>query len=764
MFRKHWKQRLSAVAVGLLYGARAFAAPTDWSTHSPSLSRAENVARTHGSREKVRLLAEFPQTAGEGRWTDSNLVHVFPTTAQASYRITSLNNPRQFCPRVGELVTRINTTENSVMDILSVGLNQAREIGQLIDSLDAFKTANGSAFATVASVEAENGGLKTQITTYNDAIDTLVSVVAGLQGQISTLTTQRDAAQDEATNGVPTNNPTIIALQAEKTKLVSEIADLDTFITMAEKFGMDTSTAKSQRAQKQARVTEIGGLIDQAAGQYRAQKQLEANNLQQQINGVQTTIDSKATEIADYRQIVQDKRLQIVNNLTRSDYIAAQGTIGQYSAMLRQYTKLNQEFRDYRAPIISDAMLVVNFAKQNFNDLSTFDAGFATGVFPIWDNSALQLPGYLASILSQQTVRETTPNGTYTRQLPAVNAQLGTLYDVAFSTQEGTILSSAPFKFSTYKIDQGRVIPLPNMSIGEVDPEQKYAGFTRVNVILGSNSQQTDVVSDDLVNNEVNPKKTLRSTGDNPQAEIIMGLGTFCGNIEAQQSEVSRSTGTGFFVSFEQTRYVFTPRSVPVFGVGYTVDYKIKAQSTPHEARCEFHVQDYYTASRNWGSSSFNFLGLVRRESRWDARHISDLQQQGFFCTFVSPTTETDADRKKELDALNEMAVAEAYGRFVETAAKQWHPEQVSPAELEEFKLSHPRHTWSPALQLLCGGNPFCNVVIEVFNNIDDIAATGATSIQTSGRLDLTVKTQRSWATTLPGQVVGNVDFTIPNP
>lgn len=457
-------------------------------------------------------------------------------------------------------------------------------------------------------------------------------------------------------------------------------------------------------------------------------------------------------------------RLEIVNNLTLPDYIAAQGKIGQYSAMLRQYTKLNEEFRDYRAPIISDAMLVVNFAKQNFNDLSTFDAGFATGVFPIWDDSALQLPGYLATVLSRQIVTETTPYGTYTRQLPTVNAQLGTLYDVAFSTQEGTILSSPPVRFSTYRIDQGRVVPLPNMSIAETDPEQKYAGFTRVNIILGSNSQQTDVVSDDLVNNEVNPKKTLRSTGDNPQAELIMGLGTFCGNIEAQQSEVSRSTGTGFFVSLEQTRYVYTPRSGTVFPLRYSVNYSIKAQATPHEARCEFHVLDYYTASRNWGSSSFNFLGLVRRESRWDARHISDLQQQGFFCTFVSPSTETDSDRKKELDALNEMAVAEAYGRFVKTAAKQWHPEQVSPAELEEFKNNHPRHTWSPALQLLCGGNPICNVVIEVFNNIDDIAASGATSIQTTGRLDLTVKTQRSWATTLPGQVTGLIDFKIPNP
>jgi hypothetical protein len=348
-----------------------------------------------------------------------------------------------------------------------------------------------------------------------------------------------------------------------------------------------------------------------------------------------------------------------------------------------------------------------------------------------------------------------------------VNAQLGTLYDVSFSTREGTLLSSPPFKFSTFRIKDGNVTAITGMPIAEEGSEEEYAGFTRLKVILGANSKKTVVASDYLVNKQgdetsaVNPKETLQSTGDNPQAEVTMGLGTYCGNIEAQSSEVTRSGDSGFFVAFERMNYVYTPRATPAFDVRSTVHYKIVAQGAPHTALCEFHVEDYYTASRNWGKSSFNFLGLIRRESRWDNRHIEDLRQQGFFCTFVSPGSESDPERKKEVDALNELALAEAYGRFVMTTAKQWHPEQVSPAEIDAFKESHPRHTWSPALQALCGGNPICNVVIEAFNNVEDIAATGATSIRTTGRLDLTMKTQRSWATTLPGLLDSNVSFRV---
>jgi hypothetical protein len=709
------------------------------------------------------LLAEFPKTAGEGGWMDSNLVHVFPKKAAATYDVTPINNPRLFCPRVEALVTRINTTEDAVMDILSVGLNQAREIGRLIDRLDAFKTANGSAFKLVADTQAAIGGLNQQITFYNDLIVSLEKAIADLQAQATALTKDRDAALAEADHGLPPNDATITGLQAEKARLEQDIASLDQSISLIEQAGVDASALKVLRGQKQARVTEIVGLVAQAAAAYRAQKRVEADNLQNQINGVLDTVYGKQTEIAGYRQLVVDKRLEVVNKMTTPGYVDAMGTLGQYSAMLRQYTQLNDEFRSYRTPIIEDAMLVVNFAKQNFNDLATFDAGFGMGVYPIWDDSALQLPGYVASKLSNQTETVSSPFfGTITRKLPAVNAQLGTLYDVKFSTAEGTILSSAPVQLSTYRISGGNVVPLPNLSIASGISEQKFAGFTRLKILLGSNSQKTDVVSDDLVNG-VTPKETLQSTGDNPQAQVTMGLGTFCGNIEPQQSEVTRSGDAGFFVAIERTRYTFTPRSGSApFRVMYSVNYKIKAQGTPHEARCEFHVADYYTASRNWGSSSFNFLGLIRRETRWDNRHIEDLQQQGFYCTFVSPGTETDPKRKEELEALNELALAEAYGRFVMTTAKQWHSEQVSPAELDAFKETHPRNTWSPALQALCGGNPICNVVIEAFNNIEDIAATGATSIRTTGKLDLTMKTQRSWETTLPDQVTGEINFRIP--
>lgn len=753
--------------VSLLYGGQALALPTEWSVYSPSLGRAQQVSNGHPSRDKVRLMAEFPQIAGGGRWTDSNLVHVFPEKAYATYDVTSLNNPKQFCPRVGTLFTRINKTEDGVMDILSTGLDQAREIGRLIDDLDAFKTANGSAFQIVSRVQAETSGLNQQIATYNDSIATLESVITGLQSQVAALTTSRDAALAEADHGLPPNDATIAALQVEKGTLEQEIANLNMIISSIEQAGVDASVFKAQRTQKQARLNQIPGLIEEAAAPYRAQKKAEADNLQTQINTVQATITSKQTEAAGYRQIVVDKRLEIVNKLTVPEYINAQGTLGQYSAMLRQYTQLNEEFRSYRRPIIEDAMLVLNFAKLNFNDLATFDAGYGGGVLPIWDDSALQLPGYLANALSNQSETVSTPYGRFTRKLPAVNAQLGTLYDVSFSTREGTILSSPPFKFSTYRIKDGNVTAITGMSIAEEGSEEEYPGFTHLKVILGANSKKTVVASDYLVNKQgneasaVNPKETLQSTGDNPQAEVTMGLGTYCGNIEAQSSEVTRSGDSGFFVAFERTNYVYTPRTSSEFPVLGTVHYKIAAQGAPHTAQCEFHVEDYYTASRNWGRSSFNFLGLIRRESRWDNRHIEDLKQQGFFCTFVSPGSESDPQRKKEVDALNELALAETYGRFVMTTAKQWHPEEVSPAEIDAFKESHPRYTWSPALQALCGGNPICNVVIEAFNNVEDIAATGATSIRTTGRLDLTMKTQRSWATTLPGVVDSRLSFRV---
>ena len=759
----------ATMAASLLYSGTAFAIPTEWAVHSPSLSRATTAVGATSANGKVKLLAEFPQVAAGGTWRDSNQVHIFPIKVDAGFNITPLTNIRQNCRRMDQLVGRINSTQDGVMDILAVGLNQARQVGQLIDSLDAFKTGNNSAFLVVSTTNAENGGINATIAIFNDIIAVLRLVLVTDEERVTTLTGQHAAADLEAREGIPPNNPQIADLMEEKEALEDDIAAANRRITRAQQQGRPTADLIAERDELVAELAIVDADIATAAGPYRAAKRQEAATLAAQLTTATATRDETAGQISGIQRKVQEERLKLVANLTKPEYIAAQGVLGQYSQMLRTYTQLNQEFRDYRKPIIEDAMLVVNIAKLNFNDLASFDAGYGSGTLPLWDDSALTLPSQITSATANQTRTDTYidflgRSRTVTTRLPAVNAVLGTLYDVKFNTQEGTILSTPPAKYSTYSIDEGRIRPL-ELPVGDVDDAQKFAGYTTVRVLHAADSTTTDVVTDVRVNDQVDVKETLRSTGTNPQAQVKLGLGSYCGALAGQTSTVSRVDDTGFGMSFERIRYVYPTRQPGLYPVSYSVDYKIPAQETPHVAQCEVHVSDYYAASRNWGSRTFSILGLFKRTTRWDDRHIEELNEQGFTCTFVTPTPSMTPDQKREVDALNELALSEAYARFLKVTAKEWHTQEADPETMRKWLADHEglRHTWSPSYQLLCGGNPICDVVVDLFKNTGDIAASGATSIEATGRLDMTVKTQRTWATMLPGQVTGQVSFNIPN-
>ncbi len=746
------KELIAASVVGtFLCAGSAWALPTNWSVHSLDSLEAASRVLEPATKQKTKIMAEYPTVLNDGNYKDASAVHVFPMIVKNTVNVSEVNGASTFCPRLGELVGQINETTDGVWYLFTSSLEQAKQVADALKNADGFKVGNELAFAILGKKRAEQQGFRNQIKAFESIRTLQEEQIADSETMVAKLQAEHDSLVEEATSGYP-DTPEMDDLIDDKEDLEDDIATYNMLIKTLEDAGQDASAIIALLNVKQAELDQVISSIDILAEDYRRQKQEEADAVAVTLASKQEKLNDLQDECDNTIDILFEIRTDLAASLGDAEYINAVGVCGQYDAMLEEYTRLNQQFREYREPIIQDAMLVINWAKADFNDLASTDAGYAQGTLRIWDEDVLEAPYTISA--DSGGYHQRWYNGRYVSYYqPPVVGNLGQIYNIKFNTMDGEVLSTSPMQLKARGIRDGR---LADMTIGSQETATDRAGYTRIVVHTGTSNDEETIELDQTLNGD-RLQSILTGLEHNPNVSFYAGLGTFCGKLDVEQKDMIEYGN----LEYGRSEFQFTPHRENTFSHSAQIDYQIKAQGTPHQATCAVNVHDYSSYRRGWGKRTVSFWPFYKKVTKWDNTTIVDETNGLLTCNFVSTDDVTDADRKKELAALNAMAVSEAYAGFVKAVAKEVEVEHVSADELEEFKEMMPRHTWPPTMMALCGGNPICHLGVAVFKNSGATVNSGSTKVVVDNTVELGMTNHRSFMEILDEQMTSTIEFVI---